>query len=553
MRFKLSLLLASLGILPSFGQQTEIDCIDVLEGFSSRLQKCVPICAEDKMFNESTGKCEDAPQECADWEEWSGELGKCITPCGEGRVYDESSDSCVDNTISSTCSIKCDLEEETLDRDKCRCTRLIDDCCKASSDDYDIRLVSTKKCNCEKKCEDLGTGYACVKSHICRNGEINTDGTGILVAYSAAPTIDLADHSCPGHLTCCKNPNINEKLIPAPPKPPVDVNKCGRTAKPEIQLIDSRNEGNALEDYTAQIGEFPHMCIFYSQLQGSQAYRGGASLIGRKFLLTAAHKIYHVKTNKPHDIREEQLGGRCGVLNVKRMEPNFPEPQDRLVKEVLIHPEYNPELLTHNIAILFVSEPFEFVNHISPVCLPKLNANYTGSKECYSTGFGADSYDRPEYSDLLKKVKLPVVNSKQCQKTIQDLPRFNEKRFIVYDNWICVGGEGEEDTCRGDGGSPHVCKHNNEWVQVGAVAFGFGCGKQGLPSVYSGVAPEMCWIDWIMSCQESLPSSIVSVVDQRNAGEPTTVDSVNGISRRECSKWLNDRPDLLKQCKVKYQ
>jgi len=550
MRFKLSLLLASLGILSSIGQQTEDDCLAGVDVFSSKLKKCITDCGKDKKFNEGTGKCEDLPQ-CDFLQEWSFEFGECITTCGEGKVYDESSESCVndnDNTISSSCSIKCDLEGETLDKDGCRCERQIDTCCIASADDFDIRVVSTKNCTCGKKCEDLGTDYKCVESHICSNGAINTDGRGILVAYSA--TIDLADLSCPGHLTCCKN--VKENVRASTPRKPIDVNKCGRTAKPEIELTDSRNEGNELEDYTAQIGEFPHMCIFYSQIQGSQAYRGGASLIGRKFLLTAAHKIYYVKTSKTHDIREESLGGRCGVLNAKRMEPNFPDPQDRMVQKVLIHPEYDPRLLTHNIAILYLGEPFDFVNHISPVCLPKLNADYTGSKECYSTGFGADTYDRAEYSDLLKKVKLPVVDSKQCQKTIQDLPRFNEKRFIVYDNWICVGGEGEEDTCRGDGGSPHVCKHNDEWVQVGAVAFGFGCGKKGTPSVYSGVAPEMCWIDWIMSCQDKLPLSVSEAVDQRNAGE-LTVDSANGISRRECSKWLNDRPDLLQQCKVKYQ
>ena len=43
-----------------------------------------------------------------------------------------------------------------------------------------------------------------------RNGEINTDGEGILVTYSAE-TIDVSDHACPNHLTCCKNPgNITE-------------------------------------------------------------------------------------------------------------------------------------------------------------------------------------------------------------------------------------------------------------------------------------------------------------------------------------------------------
>ena len=47
-----------------------------------------------------------------------------------------------------------------------------------------------------------------------RNGEINTDGEGILVTYSAETSIDsidLSDDACPDHLICCKNPgNITE-------------------------------------------------------------------------------------------------------------------------------------------------------------------------------------------------------------------------------------------------------------------------------------------------------------------------------------------------------
>ena len=41
-----------------------------------------------------------------------------------------------------------------------------------------------------------------------RNGEINTDGEGILVTYSAdqPETIDISDQACPKHLICCKNP-----------------------------------------------------------------------------------------------------------------------------------------------------------------------------------------------------------------------------------------------------------------------------------------------------------------------------------------------------------
>ena len=37
-------------------------------------------------------------------------------------------------------------------------------------------------------------------------------------------------------------------------------------------------------------------------------------------------------------------------------------------------------------------------------------------------------------------------------------------------------------------------------VQFGVVAWGIGCGKAGVPSVYSSVASARCWLDQVMSC-----------------------------------------------------
>ena len=39
-------------------------------------------------------------------------------------------------------------------------------------------------------------------------------------------------------------------------------------------------------------------------------------------------------------------------------------------------------------------------------------------------------------------------------------------------------------------------------VQLGVVAWGIGCGRAGLPSVYSSVASARCWLDQVMSCYQ---------------------------------------------------
>ena len=52
------------------------------------------------------------------------------------------------------------------------------------------------------------------------------------------------------------------------------------------------------------------------------------------------------------------------------------------------------------------------------------------------------------------------------------------------------------DTCKGDGGSPLVCKlPNGPWFQSGIVSWGIGCAEDKVPAVYANVAEAACWID----------------------------------------------------------
>jgi len=40
------------------------------------------------------------------------------------------------------------------------------------------------------------------------------------------------------------------------------------------------------------------------------------------------------------------------------------------VESVILHPEFNPELNTHDLALIRLSRPTKFEKRISPICLP---------------------------------------------------------------------------------------------------------------------------------------------------------------------------------------
>merc|ERR1711860_120328 len=82
--------------------------------------------------------------------------------------------------------------------------------------------------------------------------------------------------------------------------------------------------------------------------------------------------------------------------------------------------------------------------------------------------------------------------------------------FKLDQTAICAGGEDQIDTCKGDGGGPLVCPvkgfdyNSPQYVQTGIVAWGIGCGQQGIPGVYTDVTAELCFIDWATRCQRGI-------------------------------------------------
>jgi len=412
----------------------------------------------------------------------------------------------------------------------------------------DIRSVNDKCKN--RKCDYYeAAGYRCAPSWTCQNNTIITDGKGIINVRSddflcpkTAGTLDVSDGKCEQvDYVCCKHPNIKTEKCKPPTGPKYD--ECGRTST-RLKIT-----GQNPKDRNAQPGEFPHMCAIYRFQGAKRTYIGGASLIARNKVLTVAHKFL-VKVKKETTDLRDQISDfyiRCGEHSVKN-EIELLEPQESQVLSIQIHPEYNERRLRNNLAILTTAEKFEYHDHIGPVCLPKPFENFDNQRLCWSSGWGPDDFTSPKtYGDFLKKVQMPIVPRSECQRRLKATDRFrNKSGFRVHNSWLCVGGEDGSDTCKGDGGSPHVCKNSEgQWVQVGAVSWGVGCGGE-VPAVYSSVPDAMCWVDWVMSCESE--DDVFAVVDLRSV-----VDSRNGLTQQDCGEWSRSNRELTDKCEVNYE
>ncbi|XP_038110196.1 phenoloxidase-activating factor 2 [Culex quinquefasciatus] len=263
------------------------------------------------------------------------------------------------------------------------------------------------------------------------------------------------------------------EFIPEPPR------SCGR-GNPAGHIF------HVQDDSLAQYGEFPWTAGLF-QPEGSaegSAYICGGSLIHPRVILTAAHCVRNVT-------HPDQLMVRLGEWDIANENEPYAH-QDFAVHKIIKHQEWHPQRYHNDLALLILDKPVALAAGINTVCLPEVDEDFNG-KRCVAVGWGKDVRKNRQYADVLKKIKVPVIEHDRCQGMLRQTKLTSV--FRLDGSFLCAGGEAGMDTCKGDGGSPLMCdRGDGTYVQAGIVAWGIDCGRENVPGVYVKVAK---FVDWM--------------------------------------------------------
>ncbi|XP_045581625.1 serine protease 52 [Procambarus clarkii] len=222
----------------------------------------------------------------------------------------------------------------------------------------------------------------------------------------------------------------------------------------------------------AEPGEYPWMAKLIIRDEGRPKECGG-SIITFRHVLTAAHclnfkNVQVTVVAGEHNVNSD-LDGTTQVIKVQ----NF-----------AVHPEFDPNTLTNDLAVLMLERDLTWNDRVGPVCLSPSN-NYVGQTAVVS-GWGTLSHLGSQPS-VLQEVAVEITDHDKC------ISNYKESFITITGTHVCAASPGK-DACQGDSGGPLVMLNGGIWYQVGVVSYGIGCAKAEFPGVYTRVSSYVPWI-----------------------------------------------------------
>ncbi|KRZ13763.1 Transmembrane protease serine 9 [Trichinella zimbabwensis] len=224
---------------------------------------------------------------------------------------------------------------------------------------------------------------------------------------------------------------------------------------------------------------------------------------GTIWVLTAAHCIYD--SNRKKMLEPDKIEVLVGAHNVYKLDEETRKKV--LVKNVIMHPQYNDRTVENDIALLQLKETVFYTTTTRPACLPKPGEKPLPTTLCWVSGWGAEM-SFGQTSEILNVAKVDIWNDADCKANSNTI--------------ICLGGRKDRrGACQGDSGGPLLCEHNKRMVVFGVSSSIMGhCGQLNKPSLYTRVTFYLDWLAESSKNSGDLNGSASSTVGSSAISKP---------------------------------
>ncbi|KAI9594389.1 trypsin-like cysteine/serine peptidase domain-containing protein [Syncephalis fuscata] len=249
--------------------------------------------------------------------------------------------------------------------------------------------------------------------------------------------------------------------------------------------------------YRTTITEFP----FAVRLLRTQNYICSGSIIGDRWILTAAHCII--------DIDESKKTKRVVIRDPSKYAINIGlnsdvNPNSIVSKNVYAHPKYNWNTARYDVGLLELSQPIKFTDAIQSVKLMKDESKLPVNQMLTVVGWGKEQAHK--FATKLNRIELPNGSPEFCAKA--------DGNYLTYrDQLMCTAYAPRKVICGGDSGGPLLIKVANSngavgkraaasWLQAGITSYTQNtlrrdsriCGEEGNVGFYARVDYFIPWI-----------------------------------------------------------
>lgn len=143
---------------------------------------------------------------------------------------------------------------------------------------------------------------------------------------------------------------------------------------------------------------------------------------------------------KVSDYDKTQLVVRVGDWDVQSDREPF-TPQDVRIVNIVTHPQFDPQTLRYDVAVLTLSQSLRLypaVPYVNSVCLPPSSVDFTGA-DCWVSGWGKDAFGTGgNYQSIQKAVDVNIVNSRDCERQLRST-RLGRKFSLDRESFLCAG------------------------------------------------------------------------------------------------------------------